>query len=962
MDSLFSENDLDQELLEKESQKKIEELDKIREEEEAKAAKAVEARKTYDKTLYIIDGYGLIYRSYYGIRGGEPVYDAGGVNVNAYIGFFTTLFSLMKGYPMDYLCVAMDEKGPTFRHEMYPEYKANRDKAPDDLHAQVPMIREALEKMGIHCVSHVGYEADDVIASISRIAERQGVRTVMFTGDKDLLQLVSDHVYALRPKKNAAANYELYMRNEVRQAYGVDPEQVIDYLALVGDTADNVPGVAGIGAKTAEKLLNEYLTLDGIYRKLDNMTPGNRKKLEAGRENAYFSQKLVELNFSALPDDYDISPLAFENINPEAIRPEFQARGLKRLQVLLGKAEGTTPASDPIAVPSEPEKEALSRGLRDDEVIFRGPGVYELLTDVESIERKLDECVQFFNGITAFDTETTGLERDSRLVGFSFSYDLKKSYYCPLIAGGKEYLSLEDAKRIFSKYFTSGVLKVIGQNIKFDRHVLEFIDEGIKNIHFDTMIAAWMLDSASNQNSLDFLALKYLDYVTIPYDNIVLKGENFSDVPLDTALKYGAEDSDITLRLYNILKKRMAEDNLLKAYEEMEKPLIDVLYGMEENGIYLSDERMNELSIAAEKRIGDIVSEVCSLVGHEFNLNSPKQLGVVLFEERGLEHGKARATGYSTDVATLEGLRKSGDPIIDLILEYRTLSKLKGTYIDTLPQLRDENGRIHTSFLQTGTATGRLSSKNPNLQNIPIRTDEGRKIRGCFVPKPGCRFISADYAQIELVVLAHMSGDKELSKAFIEGTDVHKATASLIFEKPFEEITADERRISKTINFGIMYGMSAFRLSNELEISRSDASTFIRKYFEKYSSIKRFVDETVAGAEKNTYVETLYGHRRYIAGINSRNKTEKAGAERMAVNTVIQGTASEIMKRAMVALPEDIREMLLLQVHDELIFECPEERVKEVSEEIRRIMEETTRLSIPVRASVETGASWGDMH
>lgn len=964
MDSLFSDSDLDQDMLEAENRRKLREIEKKRKEEDEEKRRRSE-KKVYDKTLYVIDGYGLIYRSYYGIRGGEPVYDVSGVNINAYIGFFTTLFSLVRTYPMDYIAVAMDEKGPTFRHEMYPQYKATRDKAPDDLHAQVPMIVDALGKMGVTCISRIGYEADDVIASISRIAEKKGVRTIMFTGDKDLLQLVCDHVYALRPKKNPTASYELYTEKEVKDVFGVRPNQIVDYLALVGDSSDNVPGVAGIGAKTAEKLLDEFLTLDGIYRKIDSLSPGNRKKLEAGKENAYFSRKLVTLSFDALGDDYDLSSLDYSKLDMEKLRPEFAQRGLRRLMNLLGRSQD--PSAPKPAMPASEAAKNLSatlpsRGLRDEEKVFRGKGSYELLTDRMAIERKFEECVEFHDGIIAFDTETTGLERDARLVGFSFSFEMKKAYYVPIVAGGRQYLPLDDAKALFNRYFTSGKLRVIGQNVKFDRQVLENLGEGIRTIYFDTMIASWLLDSASPQNSLDFLALKYLDYTTIRYEDIVSKGEDFSSVPVDTAVEYGAEDSDIAFRLCGLLGKRLVEDDLLEVYRKMENPLIDVLSSMERNGIYLSKERMDDLCKSTDSRLGKIVEEIYSEAGHEFNLNSTKQLGAVLFEERGLEPGKSGQTGYSTDVATLEGLRKSGDPLIPLILEYRTLSKLKGTYIDTLPLLRDGEGRIHTSFLQTGTATGRLSSKNPNLQNIPIRTEEGRRIRSCFIPKPGCVFISADYSQIELVVLAHMSGDENLRAAFIDGVDVHKATASLIFDKSVDEIDPTERRIAKTINFGIMYGMSAFRLSNELEISRSDASAFIKRYFERYAGVKSFVERTVAQAEKDTFVKTLFGHRRYIPGINSSNRNEKAGAERMAVNTVIQGTASEIMKRAMIALPSEFREMLLLQVHDELIFECPANKAAAAAAEIKRIMEETTRLDIPVRASVETGESWGDMH
>ncbi len=945
-DELFSASDLDPEVIAKE--REMRSMKKTTEKKEETVAAV-----SFDKRLYIIDGYSVIYRNYFAHLS-NPLTDKNGANISAYFGFFSTLFSLMSGYKMDYLAVVMDEKAPTFRKEMYPDYKANRDKAPEDLHAQVPMIKDTLGKMHIPCLSNPGFEADDVIATLSSIATKAGIETVMVTGDKDLLQLVSDHVFALRPPRKGESQYRFFRSEEVREEFGIGPEQIVDYLSIIGDKADNVPGIKGLGEKGAIKLLSEYVTLDGIYRHADMLQKGIRKKLEEGKADAELSRALIVLRKDALPPDFDISALDTSLIDLTAGAGDFEEKNCRSLLRRIG---------------SKPQNAAEIREDRkeSEKIISEERGVYSGITDLHDVRKHFDRAVHDFDGIIAIDTETTGLEEDSEIVGFSFSYEKGRAYYVPLVAEGKEYNSKESVKALFDEYLANGKLKVINQNIKYDLKAVWRLGSDIHTILFDTMVAAWLLDSNANVYNLDDLSARYLGLTTTHYEDIVAKDEIFSDIPLEKAVPYGAEDSDMAYRLYLLFSSELRKKGLEEVFQRFELPLIRILAKMEDYGIHLSFERINALKEDIDGKVADLVRRIYDEAGHEFNLNSTMQLSKVLFEEMGMKAGKKTQKGYSTDTATLEGLRAEGGAIISDILDYRQLSKLKSTYIDVLPALADKEGRIHTSFLQTGTATGRLSSRNPNLQNIPVRTDEGRLIRSAFTPETGTVFLSADYSQIELVVLADASQDPGLMEAFNTGTDVHRYTASMIFSRPVDEITDHERRIAKTINFGIMYGMSAFRLSNELGISRKDAAAFIEMYFNRYSGVKSFVERMEEEARKNGYVRTRFGHIREVFGINSSNKVERAGAERVAVNTVIQGTAAEIMKLAMISIDKALSEggfktKTLLQVHDELIFEVPEKEKEEIAALVRNRMENAVRLSVPLRASLEFGTSWGDMH
>ena len=955
MSDLFSDDDLDQKKLEEQKKNVV-----------VKATPIVkkESSKEFSKKLYIVDGYSLIYRSYFAFLT-RPLTDGEGKNVSAYFGFFNTIFMLLREYHFDYFIIALDSHAPTFRHKMYPEYKANRDAAPEELHEQVPRIVETLKKMNIPYMAKEGFEADDLIATLTENATRLGIDSVMVTGDKDLLQLVNEHVKALRPPKKGQPKYELFGSSEVKEHYQVSPSQIIDFLSLIGDSADNVPGVKGIGEKGASKLLEEYVTLDGVYRHLDSLSKGIRKKLEEGKESAYLSRDLVALKSDVFTiDSFDTPLFSTSTIDYNAGVEDFvkaQCNSLARSALAFSHGDKGKILKE--AEESVKSEESSVRAPKE----MQGGGEYKTVNSLSDLKGYFEDAVRQ-GGVIAFDTETTSIDvQKATLVGFSFSYSLKKGYYFPLVAGGLTLHTNDEVVPLLKEYLEGGVLSLVGQNIKYDLEILSTLGINNVKIAFDTMLASWLIDSNAGVYNLDDLASRYLCYETLKYEDIVEKGKDFTSVSVEDATRYSGEDSDLTWRLYKYFSTLLEERGLTHLLNEYELPLIPVLIEMEKNGILLDKNFMSSLKEKFSLRYEETAKKIYALAGHEFNINSSQQLAKVLFEERKLEAIKKTQRGYSTDTATLESLLSSGDEIIKLILEYRSVAKLLSTYIETLPLLCDDSGRIHTSYLQTGTATGRLSSRNPNLQNIPIRSEDGRLIRSAFIPKEGSLFLSADYSQIELVVLAHVSKDKELSEAFRKGEDVHRYTASLIFDKKSEEVTADERRIAKTINFGIMYGMSPYRLSNELSISRADAKLFIDKYFQRYSGIKAFVENSVKSAEQSGFVKTMGGHTRTVLGINSRNKNEKQAAERVAVNTIIQGTAAEIMKKAMINIfaalkAKGYKSRLLLQVHDELIFEVPTSELAEMKTLVKNLMESAVNLSVPLRASIEDGKRWGDMH
>ncbi|AFG38741.1 DNA polymerase I [Spirochaeta africana] len=938
-------------------------------------------------SLFILDGYSVIYRSYFAfIR--NPLRNSRGQNTSAVFGFARTIMQLFQRYEPGYFAVALDSIGPTFRHDRYPPYKQTRDKTPDDLTAQIPIIEELLEALGVPQIRVEGYEADDVMATCAAVARQRDMSCYVVSGDKDLLQLVEGSVRILKPDKSGLQEMD---RAGVFDAWGVYPEQILDYLSLVGDSSDNIPGVKGIGAKTAVALLERFTTLDGIYQHLDQVTSKSQQtKLADGRENAYLSRDLIRLVEDVqLP--LELEELRTERLNLSRAVPILLREDIQSLAREMGWSETADTGavahpshadglvSDRAADATAPSAPGLQGELPLEEVHGpsgeppqghvapdNSPGSYTLVTDMASLEEWIERARKA--GVCAIDTETDSLdEMSARLVGFSLSFAAGSGCYCPLSGPNGEVLPQQEALQLLASLTGDTGVVLVLQNAKYDIKVLQNHGVPLSRVGFDTMLAAWVLDAAAGSFGMDALAERLLGYRTTKYGDIVPKGGSFAQVELETAAGYAAEDADITLRLYHQLEPQLRSRKLERIYYDIELPLIQVLAEMEMTGIQVDTGYLAQLSQELEGRLQRITDEIYEIVGYQFNINSTQQLQTVLFTERGLQPRKKTKSGYSTDVSVLQELAKE-DPVPDLILQYRRLAKLKSTYVDALPKLvNPATGRIHTHYQQTGTATGRLSSKDPNLQNIPIRDDEGRKIRAAFRPRSGWVFVSADYAQIELVVLAHLSADPGLQRAFREGEDVHRSTGALIFQTAPDRVSAEQRRIAKTINFGVMYGMSAFRLSRELGIPRAEADRFIEAYFATYPGIQQFVAETVQRAEQTGRSTTLLGRERSIPAIHSRNKNEKSGAERIAVNTPIQGTAADIMKLAMLRVAEQLRAQgmqsrLLLQVHDELILECPEQEVDRLRGLLEQEMTGVMELSVPLQVSVENGDSWGAMH
>lgn len=937
------------------------------------------------KAVYILDAYGLIYRSYFAFIA-KPLTNQDGKNVSAVFGFFRNLYTIFRDYEPSRFIAAFDSRTPTFRHEMYAEYKANRAKTPEDLHDQVPIIEEILTALGIQTLRQDGFEADDIIASVAERCRAENRPCVIISGDKDLMQLVGGPVTILKPGKTGG--WEGVDSEGVRAEWGVGPELMLDLLSLTGDASDNVPGVKGVGDKTALKLLAEYGTLDGIYQNTDKLTGAIGKKIIEGKDMAYFSKRLIALS-ADVPIEKDLDGYACEELDKTAAGRLLMREGLPSVARLYSGSgehdgEGTAGTAKTAQNSGQTSRQSpaftppLSTELPAT-APTRNSGDYRAITDPAELSTLVDRAIEA--GIAAFDCETTGLDTiNDRLVGFSLSLESGTGFYVP-VRGPEPELGEEphplmnegEALAQVTRLFSAKSLTLALHNGKFDQEILRRAGT-FKDLPrqrpaaklFDTMVAAWMLDPDWAGLGLESLALSQLGLETIAFDSVVPKGKTFADVPVSDAAAYAAEDADLTLRLYRRFAPRLAESGLLQLFETLEMPLVPVLVDMELEGIGLEKTALAEFSGELAGEIERTEKEIHEIVGHEFNIASPKQLQEVLFTERKLRTGKKTKTGYSTDNSVLEDLA-SEDVIPGKILDYRGLTKLKSTYVDALPALADSNGRIHSSFVQTGTATGRLSSRDPNLQNIPIREANGRRIRSAFRAKNGYELVSADYAQIELVILAHLSKDKNLVEAFKSGVDVHRKTASLIFEVEPEQVTSDMRRVAKTINFGVMYGMSAFRLANELRIPRGQAAGFINAYFETYAGVNTFIAEVKETAREKGYVETIMGRRRYIRGITSSNKLEQAGAERIAVNTPIQGSAADIVKSAMLKIDAVLPNKapgtkLLLQVHDELIFESPLAEVESVRAMIRGEMESVIELAVPLRVSVESGPSWGEFH
>jgi len=903
------------------------------------------------KTVTIIDTFGFFFRSFYAL---PPLRNKHGFPTGLLTGFINFIASLHKDHSSDYLIFALDAKGPSFRAEIDPNYKANRSPAPEELIQQLPVAINWIEKMGYKSLLLSGYEADDMIASVVHHARLQGHIVRVVSHDKDLYQLIEDDVVVLVD----AISKKVMNERHCDEKYGVHPKQFIDYQALIGDTADNVPGVKGIGKVTAQKLLSQFGTLDSMYEKLDEVNPPRiRGLLETYRDDAFRSRELVKLRGDVF-ESFDFNDYAMHFDNPffpiydELVHYEMNAV----LRTLKAKA---------LFEETQPSRET-SVAIKNDVPHCDTPNGCSILIDTDEALMTLVSTISS-ETIVAFDTETTGLNpHTDTLVGFSFSMDGTSGYYVPLshnYLGVGEQISQESAKNAIRTIFKG---KVIGHNLKFDLHfVTRFLGVEQLPIYADSIIMAWLGDS-NRSLSLDNLSLSLLNHEMIHFKDTVKRGENFSSVAIEDACKYAGEDAYITYRLYEVLREQLLLKGGNTALDEalnVEFPFIGTLLGMEKAGIAVDIEVLETFKIEVSNELSTLTEKIHTMCGTVFNLNSPKQLGVILFETLGLPHGKKTKTGYSTDEQVLEGLRDAHDAV-PLLLQYREYHKLYSTYIEPLIALArlDKHSRIYTSFVQTGTATGRLSSKNPNLQNIPVKTALGMRIREAFVAPTGKKLIGIDYSQIELRLLAHFSEDSVLVSAFNAGHDIHMQTAIALFG---EEDAPSKRHIAKTVNFGLLYGMGSKKLSDTLGISTKEAKEIIERYFETFSNVKEYFSGIVEQAKETGYVETLLHRRRYF-DFATATPMLKAAYERELVNTVFQGSASDLIKLSMNKIDtmirtEGLRARMLLQIHDELIFEVDEDVAEEYASRFVNVMEHILELRVPLKTSMHIGNHWGEL-
>jgi len=892
------------------------------------------------RVLVLVDGSAFIFRAYHAL---PHMSNAAGLSTNALRGYLSMLMKTLDAYPAAYSAVVMDPIGGTFRHEMYDAYKANRPPTPEDLKEQFPYVQPLTDAMGIPTVRVEGVEADDVIATLARRGASAGLEVVIASGDKDLMQLIGDGVSMVDSMKG-----KTWGADAVEEKFGVPPAGVGEVLAIMGDSSDNIPGVKGIGAKGAAALIQQFGTLEEVYARLDEVEkPRTRKLLEESREVALLSRKLVALKEDVeLPDGFDwLKPRDKDHAVLLPLLEELEFRTMIR-------SIGPAPAAE------QAEAEAETDPM---------PPV-TLVTDVAA----LTELRQALEGVEDFalDTETTSLRAtEAELVGLSFCTAEDKIWYVPVGHRAGRQLSPEVVRESLGPLLADPEKGKIGQNFKYDQVVLRTNGYEIHGLVFDTLIASTLLDPGRQSNSLDNLAKDHLGWRMVSYKEVTTRGGvqiGFQDVPVSVAARYGGEDAWVTWRLAQDFRARMKDKPFEALYQDVELPVSELLADMEVRGIGLDAEVLAEMSTGFRKRIVTLEREIHTLAGRPFNVNSTQQLGDILFNKHGLPPKKKTKTGFSTNSTVLEELRDL-HPLPGLVLEYRGVAKLQSTYVDALPKLLNpRTGRLHTSFSQAIAATGRLSSEKPNLQNIPVRSEDGRRIRKAFVPTEGCCFLAADYSQIELRIMAHLSGDPQFIEAFREGQDIHTRTASELFSVAPATVTKEMRGLAKTINFGILYGMSSYRLGRENQMSPKEAKAYIDRYFDRYPGIQTWKEMTLEGARTNGYVETLLGRRRALPDLGSRNHNAKAAAERMAVNTPVQGSAADVVKLAMLACVRDLDAagldaQVLLQVHDELIFELPPAQLDETREIVIRAMEGAVDLSVPLKVDLGWGNDWAEV-
>lgn len=895
--------------------------------------------------LYIIDGSGIAYRAFFAL--GDWMSTSDGLPTNAIYGVTRMLLKLLKTYVKkdeDSIIFVMDKKTTTYRNELLESYKAQRPETPEKYIQQIPYIYEIVEKLGIKVIAMDNYEADDVIASIVKKKKDIYDKVYIITSDKDMMQLVKDNVYILRPEKGIS-EIILYDAKEVENKMGVPPEKIPDLLALMGDASDNIPGVKGIGEKTAQKLLQEFKSLEDIYNNLDKIKGAVKKKLEEQKDEAFLSKKLVQLMTDApIEDIYEDEEIVYRGFE----------KGLKELLVRL---EFNSILKELDLAESENNENNTSHKDQGPKKNYSVKGKYEIFSikDYKKFFKMIEE-----NEIISVDFETTSLDPyEADLVGVAICVKPFEAYFLNLYKEDKRWEITEELVNILSKK------KIVGQNLKYDVSVLKVNGFNLKELYFDTMIAAYLLNPDSRRFNLDDLAKEYLDYKTTKYKEIMgnnnksdLKLLTLGDMDKKTVADYAGEDADIAYRLFEVLKPKLEEFDLIPLFEKIEIPTINVLAEMEVNGVYFDLKELKELEEEYNKKLDSLLSEMQRMAGYNFNPNSPKQVGELLYDHLGLKgKRKTKSGSYSTNADSLEAL-KDDHPIIEKLLEYRKYQKLLSTYIVAIPKLvNKKTGRIHTSFNQTGTATGRLSSSEPNLQNLPIRDEEGERIRKTLkAQKDGYCILSADYSQIELRVLAHITKDPTLIDAFKNDKDVHALTAAAIFGVDLKDVDQNMRRIGKTVNFALIYGSSAYGLSENLGISVEDAKNFINKYFDTYKKVKESQEESLKLAKQNGYVETIFGRKRFLKNI----KTSKSELRRIAINAPIQGSAADIMKLAMINLYNELPKeaKLILQVHDEVLIELPEKIANKVAKTVKDCMENAVKLEVPLKVDVTIGKSW----
>lgn len=907
--------------------------------------------------LFLIDSYALAFRMFYAYAK-NPLINSAGQHVSLVHGYWGTVLRVLAVHKPEYFAIVRDMGAPTFRHQLYPEYKANRGPMPEDMAAQLPMLQEFLDASGLPVLGLEGYEADDVMASVAKMAAAQGVEVYLVTKDKDMAQIVTPQIRLFQIEKGADG--VIVGPAEVLEKFGVAPEKMRDYLALIGDASDNVPGVPKVGPKTAVQLLNDFGSLDGIYSHLSSIPRKSLlENLLKGRESAFLSRELVTLQ-SQRDFGYTLDELEFRGLRREDMRHAMAAAEVKSLSRLLEQV------ADKAGWNAETQNVNADGGA--DQPVSPAPD-YVLVDNKESFAAMVADLAA--RPLWALDTETNGLDSLScELVGLCISADAFKGYYIPVAHTDGDNLPGEFWMPWLREVFGDAEKQWVFHNAKFDLHVLERYVGLPCGKWNDSLIAAWLLMPGAGNYGLDEQVRRRLGHDMIPIESLIGRGKaqkTFADVPIAEAYVYGAEDAVFTFRLWMVLAAELDAKGLRNVFDELEMPLLPSLLAMERNGIALDSAALAQLGSESLARLGELEKTIHALAGKEFNISSPKQLGQVLFEDLGLPIVKKTASGPSTDAVVLEELSRleSPHPIVAALVEYRELLKLQNTYVDVLPQLvSPRSGRIHTSFQPWGTATGRLSSRDPNLQNIPVRTGLGKRIRAAFVPSDKDHvLLSVDYSQIELRMLAHLSGDEALIAAYGEGQDIHSSTASALYHVPMADVDADMRRSAKAVNFGVLYGMTAFRLARDLGISRTDAKAFIDGYFGLYRRVGEFVEKTVAAARDTGYVETLAGRRRYIPGIDSTDHTERQMAERMAVNTPVQGSAADLIKMAMIRIHDRIAKeqlplRMLLQVHDELVFECEAGRADEFAAMVRSEMENALSLRVPLVAEAGKGINW----